>query len=470
MVKRLWRKRGLPVAVMLLAFLMLSGCEQEMRGRLREPGEILEEVERTGEKEPEKDDKADEAPDGDGGANEASGEDGSCEEPEDENEAENRDNAQMQEDGHSEEQTDRAAAGEGNAFSEKKEWIDRRMATLSLEEKIAQMFVISPEALLPDYTQVTAAGEATEKALAEHPVGGLIYRAANLQNEDQTKEMLENTMQYAVSRNGIPIFLAVDEEGGRVARIGNNSGFSVEKVPAMAEIGATGDPRKAYEAGDTIGAYLSGLGFNVDFAPDADVLSNPANTVVGDRSFGSDQKLVAEMAMQAADGLSANGVIACVKHFPGHGSTAGDTHEGLAYTDKDLAGFWDCDLLPFRRAAEQKIPMIMVSHISVPAITGGDVPASLSHKMVAELLREQMGYQGIVVTDDMGMGAIVQNYGSGEAAVMAIEAGCDLILLSSDFQTAFEAVMNAVKTGRVGEEQIEISVRRILNVKYSALK
>lgn len=470
MKKKIWRKRGLPVALALLALSLLSGCEQKMPGKLEK---ILEERESGSKQELTEDNEGSDVTEEDDKTGNIPQEDGSIgEEPETGNgvKPENQENAQEQEAGQTGEQSGEGDAPEDDILSKKKEWVNRQMAALSLEEKIAQLFVLSPEALMPDYTQVTKAGEATRNALAAYPVGGLIYRAANLQNPEQTKEMLGQTMRYALSRNGIPVFLAVDEEGGRVARIGNNSGFSVEKVPPMAEIGRTGDPQKAYEAGDTIGAYLSGLGFNVDFAPDADVLSNPANTVIGDRSFGSDKELVAEMAMRAADGLSAHGVIPCVKHFPGHGCTTGDTHDGFARTDQDFAGFWENELLPFRRAAEQKIPMIMVSHISAPSITGSDTPASLSHKMVAQLLREQIGYQGVVITDDMGMGAIADHYGSGEAVVMAIEAGCDLILLSSDFQAVFEAVRNALQSGRLSEEQIETSVRRILNVKYSLVQ
>lgn len=453
MKKGLLGKRGLSAAAILIAVLLVSACGKGTGDDSGNPKES------PGAQGHQADEKADEAPREDDKIREEPGTESGDEK--------SRDNTQEQESGQTQAQADEGTAGAGDALAEKKDWVERQMGALSLEEKVAQLFVLSPEALLPGYTQVTKAGEATRDALLEYPVGGLIYRAANLQNADQTKEMLGNTKQYALSRHGIPIFLAVDEEGGRVARIGNNSGFFVEQVPAMAEIGLTGDLQKAYEVGDTIGAYLSGLGFNVDFAPVADVLSNPENTVIGDRSFGSDGELVAEMAIAAANGLSAHGIIACVKHFPGHGSTAGDTHEGLAYTEKDLAGFWSSDLIPFRRAAEKKIPMIMVSHISAPGITGGDVPASLSRKMVAELLREQIGYQGIVITDDMGMGAIADNYGSGEAAVMAIEAGCDMVLLSSDFQTAYDAVLNAVRSGRLSGEQIEISVRRILNVKYS---
>ncbi len=355
------------------------------------------------------------------------------------------------------------------SFSKKENWVSDRLQELPLEDKIAQLFMVSPETLITGYSKVTAAGEATRKALERYPVGGLIYRAGNLQNEEQTKKMLANTKKYAFSRNGIPVFLGVDEEGGRVARIGGNSGFSVKKIPAMAEIGLTNDVTKAYEAGDTIGSYLSASGFNVDFAPDADVLTNPANAAIGDRSFGSDADMVADMALSMADGLSDHGILPCFKHFPGHGCTAGDTHEGLAYTEKTLTELQKSELVPFQKAVKRKIPMIMASHISVPSVTGSNVPVSLSGTMITDLLRKEMGYGGIIVTDDMGMGAIVNHYGPGEAAVLALEAGCDLLLLSSHFQTAYQAVTDAVAAGRLTEERVDASVRRILKVKYALL-
>ena len=353
-----------------------------------------------------------------------------------------------------------------DGVSEADVWASHILEQMTLGEKVCQMFLVTPETLT-GFQTVTAAGNITLGALEQYPVGGLIYFSTNLVDDEQTNTMLKNTTVYARENHDIPIFLAVDEEGGRVARIGSNPKFSVEKVPCMKEIGDSGDLSKAYDVGDTIGAYLSELGFNLDFAPDADVLTNPSNTVIGDRSFGTDAVCVSNMMLEVADGLLDNGVIPCVKHFPGHGSTAGDTHQGLAYTDKTLEELMSCELVPFQTAVDNGLPMIMVSHISVPSVTGDDTPASLSHFLVTELLREQMGFDGIVITDGMGMGAIEDNYESGEAAVLAVQAGCDMLLITADFPEAYQAVLDAVEDGRISEQQIDASVKRILRMKYS---
>ena len=344
-------------------------------------------------------------------------------------------------------------------------WVSQKLAEMTIEEKICQMFMVTPETLT-GYRVVTEAGTVTKKSLEQYPVGGMIYFASNLQNASQTCTMLQNTGEYARVNHDIPIFLAVDEEGGSVARIGRNSNFSVVEIPAMRKIGDSGDSLKAYEAGDLIGSYLADLGFNLDFAPDADVLTNPSNTVIGDRAFGTDAQRVSDMMLQLADGLLDNDVIPCVKHFPGHGCTEGDTHQGLAYTEKTLEELKSCELVPFQKAVDRKLPVIMVSHISVPSVTGDYTPASLSYYMVTELLRGEMGYNGVVITDAMGMGAITKHYECGEAAVLAIEAGCDMLLVTSGFKAAYESVLAAVEDGRIPERQIDTSVERILRIKY----
>lgn len=344
------------------------------------------------------------------------------------------------------------------------EQVEAYLSDMTLEEKAAQLFVVAPEAITGVET-VTAAGNATRKALEKYPVGGFVYLKANLVSESQTKEMLRNTQEYYQEIMGIPIFLSVDEEGGTVARIANNDGFSVENVGSMADIGRTGDPDKAYEAGQTLGGYLSDLGFNLDFAPVADVLTNPDNTVIGSRSFGSDSQLVADMVLAEMEGLSDAGMLSCVKHFPGHGGTAGDTHEGYAYTDRTLEQLTESELVPFAAAADAGVPFIMVSHISAPQVTGDNIPASLSDKMVNGLIRDQLEYDGIVITDALNMGAISENYDSDQAAVRALKAGADMLLMPSDFNSAYQGVLEAVENGEISEDRIDASVRRILRVK-----
>lgn len=341
---------------------------------------------------------------------------------------------------------------------------ERKVKNMMTEEKVAQLFIITPEQLT-GYEKVTRAKEATKDALKKYPVGGLIYFSENLQNEEQVKELTKDTKAIAEELGILPLFLALDEEGGEVVRLARRDVFSVPKVPLMSEIGATGDVNQAREAGDTIGAYLQDYGFNLDFAPDADVLTNPENKVVKKRSFGSDPGLVTRMTEAYLDGLESHGVCGVPKHFPGHGATAEDSHEGFAYVDKTWEQLEEADLVPFRACVKRQVPFIMSGHISLPEITGEDIPCSLSPLALKGYLRDTMGYEGIIITDALGMGAIQNHYDSAEAAVLALEAGADMLLMPASFQTAYEGVTEAVRQGRISEERLEESVIRIVRVK-----
>lgn len=354
--------------------------------------------------------------------------------------------------------------GTGNAEERVTEQAERILASMTLEEKAAQLFFVTPESLT-GYSRVTAAGENTEKALLECPVGGIVYFAQNLENPAQTTEMLARTQQYAQAKHGIPLFLGVDEEGGRVRRIGKNAEFGVERVEAMGTLAESGDENAIYQAGNTVGAYLADLGFNVDFAPDADVLTNAENQVIGDRSFGTDADTVAQMAWEFTRGLHENRILAAYKHFPGHGGTVEDSHTGYAYLHKTMEELREAELVPFLDGCRRGVDFIMVSHISAPEVTGDDTPASMSSVFVQELLRDEMGYEGIIITDSYSMGAITEHYPAGEAAVLSIEAGCDMILMPQDLKEAHTAVLNAVAEGRISEARIDESVRRILKAK-----
>ncbi len=338
------------------------------------------------------------------------------------------------------------------------------LGTMTMDQKIGQLFIVTPEELTGVDT-VTAAGEATEAALARYPVGGLLYFSGNIKDPSQLKEMTANTMSYSKELTGLPIFLSIDEEGGDVTRIASNGRFDVPEFDSMHTIGETGDPSKAYDVGASIGAYLSEYGINLDFAPVADVLTNSENTVVADRSFGSDPKLVSEMAIQVAAGLQDNGVYACMKHFPGHGATTEDSHNGAAVTQKTWEEMLDADIVPFRDGIIQDIQFLMVAHINAPNITGDDTPASLSSIIITEKLRNELGYSGIVVTDGMNMKAITDQYNSAQAAVKAIQAGADIILLPEDLETAYQGIREAVADGIITVERIDESLSRILRVK-----
>ena len=336
------------------------------------------------------------------------------------------------------------------------------LQTMSLEEKTAQLFVITPEQLT-GYRQVTQCGEVTYRALDRYPVGGIIYFANNLESGEQTRQMLQAIQTYATDRTGLPLFLAVDEEGGRVAHVAD----SLEDLPKTAPMGevARDGEEAVYEAALVIGNYLSGLGFNLNFAPDADVLTNPENTAIGDRSFGEDAETVTKMAGAFLRGLANNGITGVYKHFPGHGGTSGDTHEGYAYVNRTVDELKERELKPFLDGIEKNVPMMMVAHVSLPLVTGSDVPATLSKEVVTGLLRQELGYNGVVVTDALNMDAIAGHYSNAQAAVMALEAGCDILLMPSDFTGAYEAVLQAVANGTLTEERIDESVLRILTLK-----
>lgn len=332
---------------------------------------------------------------------------------------------------------------------------------MTLEEKVYQMFIITPEDLT-GYKSVNASTDITKGKLKEYPVGGLIYFAHNLINREQTTDMLKNTMKSAIELQGMPIFLCVDEEGGRVARVANNKSFGVENVGQMAD---NADKEKAYNSGAYIGEYLNELGFNVDLAPDADVITNEKNKVIGARSFGSDANLVTECAVAYSDGLHSKNVLSTFKHFPGHGATEGDTHEGYAYTNKSYSELKEAELLPFAKARNAGVDFIMVSHISVPSVVGDNTPCTLSHKMVTEVLRGDLEYDGLIMTDGLNMDAITKNYSQKEAAVKTVQAGVDILLMPKDFHGAVEGILEAVKNGEISEDRINDSVLRIIKAK-----
>ena len=344
--------------------------------------------------------------------------------------------------------------------------VDEILSQMTIEEKICQMFIIAPENLMEKWNITTVDAEMINR-LNQYPVGGYIFFKANVVNPTQLTGMIGELQNWSQDYTGLPFFTAIDEEGGRVLKIGANDNFPVTKVGAMSTI-TTGE--KAYEAGNTIGEYLKKYGLNFNFAPDADVITNPENKIIGDRSFGSDANSVAEFSVAYSKGLQTNGVLSTFKHFPGHGATKGDTHEGFAYTSKTLEELMESELIPFKAAAENNVDAVMVAHISVPSILGDNTPCSLSEFMVTDVLRNELGFEGLIVTDALDMGAITNTYGDGEAAVMAVLAGNDILLKPKDFFASYEAVLKAVKNGQISEERIDESVKRIISVKLSLKK
>lgn len=331
--------------------------------------------------------------------------------------------------------------------------------TMTQEEKLWQLFFVTPEALTGVET-ATRAGDTTKDALDAMPVGGIVYFAKNLENAEQTRQMLENTQSCV----RIPLFLGVDEEGGSVARVSSNPDMGVSPIASMAEFGAQGDAAALYSAVSGLAAGIRALGFNLDFAPVADVASGKS-AVIGERSFGSDAALCASMSSIASGALADNGVISCLKHFPGYGSASADDHNGPAEVTKTLEQLEQCDFLPFISGIEKGVPFIMVSHLSVPAVTGDDTPCDLSYAAVTETLRNKLGYSNVIITDAQNMASITGRYGAGEAAVAALKAGVDMILMPDDLQTAYDAVQAAAESGALTAQRIDESVLRILRIK-----
>lgn len=337
--------------------------------------------------------------------------------------------------------------------------IEDMIAGMTLEQKAAGLFFVTPEQLT-GVGQAVQAGEGTKEALAKYPVGGLIYFSQNIQSEEQLKEMLSNTASYSM----YPLFLGVDEEGGRVSRL--SDALKLENVDPMAEIGAGGEEQAAQQAYEKIGTRLSEYGFNVDFAPVADVLTNAENTSIGDRAFSSDAETVGRMTAASVTGLQQTGVSACIKHFPGHGDTAADSHSGAAQTDRTREEMEAEEFVPFRSGIEAGTDLVMVGHISAPELTGGDnIPSSLSETVITGILRGELGYDGIIITDALNMGAITEYYEPDVAAIMALKAGADMVLMPEDFVQAYEGVLAALQDGTISQERADDSLRRIYRVK-----
>lgn len=340
------------------------------------------------------------------------------------------------------------------------ELITSHLANMTIEDKVAGLFMITPESLTGVGTAV-AAGSTTQEALLRYPVGGIIYFAKNITSENQLKSMITTTNSYSK----YPLFVGVDEEGGTVSRLAN-ANLGLEKTDSMEVIGESGDTTLAQNAGMYIGEYLLEYGFNVNFAPVADV-TVMADNPIGDRSFGSDSVVVSEMVTAYISGLQGTGVSGAVKHFPGHGNTTQDSHDEAAITEKSLEELKALEFLPFVSAIEEGVDMVMVGHISAPNVIGDNTPSSLSAMMINEVLRNQLGYDGIVTTDALNMSAITDYYTSDEVAVLTIQAGVDLILMPDDFQLAYTGLLVAIENGKITEERIEESLRRIYRVKFA---
>lgn len=340
------------------------------------------------------------------------------------------------------------------------EMVEAAISEMPLEDKVAGLFMITPEALT-GVDKAIKAGEGTREALNKYAVGGLVYFSQNIIDKEQLTEMLTNTRNMSK----YPLFLAVDEEGGSVRRVGGSS-IEVEEVGDMSEIGAGGDTMAAYNSGAAIATYLYELGFDVDFAPVADVVTDAENSTIGTRSFGSDPGMVGDMVASMVSGIQDTGVSSCLKHFPGIGAATEDTHEEMAVIEKSAEELSLSELIPFKSGIEAGAHFVMVSHLSLPAVVGDNTPCSLSEEVITNTLRGELGYNGIVITDAMNMAAVTEYYKADEAAIMALKAGADMVLMPEDFDTAYNGVLTAVQEGVIAEERVNESLKRIYRVKY----
>lgn len=333
-----------------------------------------------------------------------------------------------------------------------------QLAAMTVEEKVGQLLIGGFEG--------TEIGDQATRLVQEYQVGGLILYGRNIAGAGQLVT-LTNGLK-ALNGDGIPLFLSIDQEGGGVDRMPPE----VRRTPGAYCVGQTGSVPAAQSYGDVLAAECAAFGLNLDFAPVLDVWSNPGNTVIGQRAFSADARTVAGLGPAAARRMMDQGIIPAVKHFPGHGDTAVDSHVGLPVVDKSPEELEETELIPFRAAIQSagtdgQVPAVMVAHILLTQLDP-ERPASLSPAVVTGLLREELGFAGAVLTDDLTMGAVTQSYGLGEAAVLAVEAGCDILLVchgQDSVPAVRTALLEAVASGRITAERLDESVYRILRLK-----
>jgi len=335
--------------------------------------------------------------------------------------------------------------------------IDALISSLSLEEKTGQLLVVG-------FTG-TEVNESLRKFISDGKFSGFILFKKNIESVEGAKKLLKGLKSlYPKER---PPILAVDEEGGRVTQINH----LVSSAPAAATIGRTGNTRFAFFHARDTAQKLKWLGFNVVFAPVLDINDEPANPVIGDRAYGSDVEPVTSLGIAALKGLSDPGIVPTAKHFPGHGSSKIDSHEALPVIDHPAERWYTFELVPFRSAIEAGVRMIMTAHIACPSLTGrADLPATFSPQIIRRILREELRYDGVVITDAMEMGAATDYMATGAGPEDAIKAGCDLLLFAhgrEPVHKARKALMKAVKEGRLAEAKVDEALRRVLALRMT---
>lgn len=335
------------------------------------------------------------------------------------------------------------------------------LSNMTLHEKVCQMFMAAPESLT-GYGCFNYADQHTYECYDKYPISGFIFFANNIVTSDQTRNMLSDLQKHAKS-NGPGVFLATDEEGGRITRVCYKLGTPA--VYDMSYYGSLNDYDTSFSVGSTIGTYLSDYGFNVDFAPVADVNLNPYNEL-GNRIFSTDPNVVSSMTAAVVDGLQSTGVCSTLKHFPGLGAGGSNTHYGSVVIDRSYEQLKGEEFVAFKGGIDSGCEFVMIGHQIVTG-AGDNMPADLSKVIVTDWLKEELGFEGIIITDSQAMGAIAGVYGSSEAAVLSVEAGIDIILMPADLAAAINGVEEAVNSGRIAEKRINESVLKILKQKES---
>lgn len=367
----------------------------------------------------------------------------------------------------SEEPSDNMEAKEGNIVTDPitiTGMASDIIKNMTLEEKIGQVFIVNLEGLdtsKGSYYEFRKTTDNMLENLKTYHIGGVILFARNIENREQVANLISELQD----NSEVPLYISVDEEGGSVARIGSNPNMKTTTFPPMQQVGGTEDAQYAYTIGETIGREIKELGFNLNFAPVADVRTSELNTEIGDRSFGDDKNIVSSMVVQVVKGLQNQNVSATLKHFPGQGSSSGDSHLGAVNIDNDIVKMRKIDFVPFIEGVKAGADFIMVSHISISRVTENTKPASLSSLVMNEMIRSELEFQGIIITDAMDMKAITERYSSAEASIEAIKAGVDIVLMPDNFQEAYDAVKEAVENNEITEDRINTSLQRIIENK-----
>lgn len=336
--------------------------------------------------------------------------------------------------------------------NEETDEISEKISKMSLDEKIGQMLMVGIDG--------TEVDDDFKEFAEEYKFGTVILFGKNITNAEQLVNLTNSIKSTA---GDIPYIIGMDEEGGLVTRLPDD----VLSMPAALTIAGSEDTEYCYNAGYQIGTQIISFGLHTGFSPVLDIWSNPDNTVIGNRAYGKTSDDVCKYGIADMLGLKATGAIPVAKHFPGHGDTETDSHYGLPLVTKTKEELWQSELLPFKSAIENGVPMIMAAHILCTELDE-NYPASMSKNIITDLLRDEMGFEGVVITDDLTMGAISESYSFGDAAVLSINAGCDILSIcfgEDNVKQAVKAIKEAVENGAIKEERIDESVRRILKLK-----